>query len=259
MSIRLNAVALSIVLATGSVAVNASPGGVGASTEATQILNNIQLGLGVTQQTKAAVELVASTIMHTRNWKQLLLSNLPLGMGAVMATVGDLGREVNEFQKYQQSLQQAGSSLEQLKSSFDIRMVQSNLQGVSFTDYVKMEAARIASGDKQAKQRLDTERSIIERANADLSAAIANSGSYSAAVGAVEGIGMMNAQMNQLVQQNARLASIMANAAGSEQFYQREKDLAIRADGLGTSTQLQSITQKRTEDQLKAIELIKAK
>ncbi len=224
-SIRVSSIAAAIALAVVSPGSNASPAGMtGVATESTQVLNNIELAIQTLKQIRSMEELIQSTILHTKNWRQLLLTNLPLGQGDVVASTGDLAHEIGEFQRYQTSLATAGSSLEQLRQVFDARTVQASLRGTSFTEYINQEAVRVSEGNKQARQRLLTEKSIIDRANMDLTIAVANSENIHLAKGPTEALGMLNRQVNQLVQQNARTSQIIANATGTEQALAKEKE-----------------------------------
>jgi len=232
----------------------ASPGGVGGATEATQILNNVQLGTQTLKQIRSMEELITSTVYHVKNWKQLLLTNLPLGQGDVMATLGDLNREINNFQNYQSSLQRAGSSLQQLNQVFDARTVQASLRGVTFQDYLNIEARRVSDGDLQARQRLETERRIVEAANQDLQSAVANSGQFDNAKGPTEAIGMLNTQVNQLVQQNARTAIIMANATGTEQALAKKKESEAAARTADTATRMKEAEAAKASEIQSAID-----
>lgn len=250
---RASTIFLAAAIAAFGTTAGASPGGVGGATEVTQILNNVQLGIQTLKQIRSMEELIMSTVYHIKNWKQLLLTNLPLGAGAVVATVGDLNREISNFQNYQASLQRAGSSLQQLNQVFDARTVQASLKGVTFQEYLNIEARRVADGDKQARQRLEAEQKIVEAANADLQSAIANSSSFASAVGPTEAIGMLNAQVNQLVQQNARTAIIMANATGTEQALAKKKEADFAARSADTALRIKEAEEAKTRGNLDAI------
>jgi hypothetical protein len=255
-STKVSSVAVAIAMALGSPGSNASPAGMtGVATEATQLLNNIELATQTLKQIRSMEELIQSTILHTKNWRQLLLTNLPLGQGDVVASTGDLALEIGEFQRYQTSLTNAGSSVEQLRQAIDARAVQASLRGTSFNDYINQEAVRIAEGNKQAKQRLITEKSIIDRANVDLNVAVANSETIHLAKGPTEAIGMLNRQVNQLVQQNARMSQIIANATGTEQALVKEKEAFNTSRA---SDAAQRLRQAETDSHQQSINAIKA-
>lgn len=251
-SIDFKRAALAISLPLVFSASHASPGGVGGATEATQVLNNLQLVASVAQQIETVQNLVQSLIVHKLNWKQLLLSNKQFGITA-FAELGDLGREISEFQRYKDSLTRAGASIDQLKNVYDTRRAEAALRQIPFAQYIANEKAKIVADDARAVQRLETEKSIMERADSDMASVVANSAQFSAADGVVGAVGQLNTQMNQLVQQNARVAQILAHNTGSESYERRQQEITARKKAVDMNEAMQAAEEdkmRQTRDQL---------
>lgn len=191
-------------------------GGAGMATEFTQLANNVELAAGVSQQIKTVAQLAQQYALQLKQFEQQWLAGLPTQAMTVYSTIQGVQKELAAVSRYQQSLVQAGSSVQQLQTLIAQRQAQAKLANMPFDQYVAVQSALIERGDLRAKQRLSNESEVMAQVNEDLSFAREQSGKISGTLGVHQAVNLLNKQMNRMVLQNARVLALMAQERGTE-------------------------------------------
>lgn len=212
---------------------NASATGlVAGATEFTQIANNIEIGFGVEQQIETVAQLVKTYQTTLQVLDQAQRAGKLIKGESIQSSRAALLSEMNSTTRYVTSLANAKASMSDLRSDINQRSVESKIAGLTFRQYVEREAAKVQKGDVRAKQRLATEENLMQQVNEDFEVAKELSGQITQTAGVHESVGLLNSQMNRVIQQNARMTQIMANATGTEQADRMAKETAARDDAV---------------------------
>jgi len=186
------------------------------ATEVTQQLNNIELAAGVSEQIKTVTKLTEQYMLQIRQHAEQVKAGTGFLSGQTWTTVDAVRKEMASVGRYQQSLVQAGSSVQQLQQLLSLRQAHARLANMPFDQYVDVQAAMIERGDRRARQRLANEAEVIRQVNEDLSFAQEQSGKISGTLGVHQAVNLLNKQMNRMVLQNARVLTLMAQERGTE-------------------------------------------
>lgn len=205
-----------IAVACTALTVQSHAAGGGMATEFTQVANNVELATGVSQQIKTVAQLAQQYAVQLQQFKEQLLAGAPTQVMSVVSTIDGVRKELAAVGRYQQSLVQAGSSVQQLQTLISQRQAQAKLANMPFEQYVAVQAAMIERGDLRAKQRLKNETEVMSQVNEDLSFASQQSSQISGTLGVHQAVNLLNKQMNRMVLQNARVLTLMAQERGSE-------------------------------------------
>lgn len=200
-----------LAAATGLLPVFVSAGGAGGggATEATQILNNVQLlkiALDGAVTAKKTVDQY-STQLQQFNLEKLnirSLDGLPAGLGA------DTLKAVNDLARYQQALSALQGSLSRQTSAIEQRVAEARLSGKDWNAYVQSVAADAATNQKRAVERLRYEESLIQQVQSDYEFARNLQSKIPATVGQHQSIQMLNSQMNRVITQNGKLLEVVS-------------------------------------------------
>ncbi len=202
------ALALMVSMAAGHAGGGGSVMGNGGATEITQVLNNGQLIEQVRQQVNTVNQLMQTYRVSYSQLQQQILSGTNLGG----VTLGDVTRVKSDYDRYQGSLRTVGLDLNSLERMFDQRRVDARLQNMTMDQYLERERQRIAQEDAKAKARLAREQALLQQTNDDILIAKQYGDQVGQTIGEHEAIALLNRQMNQLLQQNTRMLTLMANA-----------------------------------------------
>jgi hypothetical protein len=250
-------VSLVALLATAMLKPGFATGAVAGATEPTQIMNNGELMASVSQQIKTVKTLADSYIIQYKELQQAILAGLPLDPRQVMRTVQEVQAEIQSLKNYTASLEAAGASVGQLKADMEGRFVEAKLGKMTFPQYVSAETERIKKGDARAKQRLDAEQALMVKANADMDFASDQASKISSSDGVHASAQQLNTQMNKLIQQNARISTILAHTAGSTEQYMMNKDLNERKEALVYTREVNNARNEATNSRLSEIQSMK--
>jgi hypothetical protein len=209
------AVMVIMAMTMGLPRIASSASAVVGATEVTQWLNNGELVTGVAKQAQTVTQLAQTHIQVLEQVRQQVLAGKQLVGGDLLKSLGSINAEISAVTKYKAQLQNAGASVQQLASAMDARRVEANVKNLPLSDYLKQEAAKIADGDKRAKQRLEAEKHYAQLADDDLIAAKEMSEKITGTEGMHQAISLLNTSVNKMIQQNARMLQIMAYQAGS--------------------------------------------
>ncbi|MEJ8838103.1 hypothetical protein [Ramlibacter sp. AN1133] len=216
-------------------------GAIVGATEPTQIMNNLQLvkvALDGATTASTAVNQYTTQIQQFQTQLANLqrLPQLPEGMGT------DSLRALNDLMRYRGALQQLTGSLGQQQSIMDHRIAEARLSGKGWGSYVASVAADAANKNQRAVERLRYEESVLQQVQSDYSFARDLQGQIPATVGQHQALQLMNAQMNRLITQNAKLLEVL-----SATLAQRSEADAGEAESMTRSLTQQDLLRQRQE------------
>lgn len=197
--------------------------GNGGATEVTQWANNLQLSEGVAQQIKIVAQGVQAYKTQLDQFQAQLKAGFKLDPSSGFGSAQSLQSEISAANKYLSSLDTAGASVSALKNDLNARSVEAKLKGMTMKEYIDSEGLKVQRGDARARQRLDTEAQLTQQVTEDfrvserLSEKITDTDTN-------QSIQLLNLHMNRIIQQNARMTQIMANATGTEQADRMKKE-----------------------------------
>ena len=230
-----------------------SSGAVAGATEFTQILNNSELAVGVTQQMKTVQQLVLTYKTTLDQYKEMLNAGKLLNVDNLLGPLKSIPGEIAAVNDYLKSLKKAGISFEDMKKAIDTRNVEAKLKKLTFEEYIAQEGEKIKQGDKRARQRIEDEEKLIKQVNEDFTIATTLSNEISKTSGVHASMGLLNTHMNRVIQQNARMTQIMA-AAGTRDAIQIKKETDAAENSLKT---LKDMSEKHEKNYQNDLELIK--
>lgn len=198
----------------------ASPGGVIAgATEPTQILNNLELVRVAMDSAQTAGTVISQYTTQLQQYQAQLanlqrLGSLPEGLGS------DAIKSADDLVRYRNALAQLSGSLGQQQSLIEQRLVEARLSGGDWNSYLATVSADAANQNQRALERLRYEQSVLQQVQSDYRFAREVQSQIPATVGQHQALQLMNAQMNRVVTQNAKLLEVVSATV----HQQAEKD-----------------------------------
>lgn len=186
-----------------------SGGVIAGATEPTQILNNLELVKVAMDSAQTAGTVVSQYTTQLQQYQTQLanlqrLARLPEGLG------GDALKSVNDLIRYRNALLQLAGSLGQQQASIEQRLAEARLSGRDWRSYLAAVAADAGRQNQRALERLRYEESVLEQVQADYRFAREVQDQIPVTVGQHQALQLMNAQMNRVVTQNAKLLEVVS-------------------------------------------------
>lgn len=228
--LRANASKLVAIVLSMSYGAASAGGAVAGATEITQILNNLQLVQvamdGATTAQKTAQQYITQVQQYETQLQNIRgLPGLPAGMG------GDAMKAVNDMVRFKQALANLTGSLGQQSRIMQQRMAEARVGGKGWDSYVQQVSADAASGSKRAIERLNYEESVLQQVQSDYQFARNLQDQIPATVGQHQALQLLNAQMNRVVTQNAKMLEVMSGTI-SKQAQDEQKQAEAKARAL---------------------------
>jgi conjugal transfer/entry exclusion protein len=214
----------------------------GCATEVTQVMNNVQMALGVKKQIDTVTQLVETYKVKYAQLAALITAGQSVGR----MTLADVLQISKDLDAYQSALRSVKLDLGSMQSIFDTRQTEAKMLNLSFPDYYKREAARIQNNEQGAKARLQREVQTVQMVKADMQVAQDYSAKVMQSPGEHQDVRLLNSQMNLMLQQLTRLVQLTSEEQLSDRADQQSKDAARRAAALNASQALRD-AQQRTD------------
>lgn len=220
--------------------------GFGGGTEITQLMNNAELIKVAMDSAETAITTVQAYMVQIEQYRNQLLNTVGVDASVLAGNIADATKAYNTLKGYQQSVIGLSGSLSSQMGNLDANQMAAKLLNLSWKDYVQKTANEARLGNERAKLRIQNARSTMEQVDEDYKFVQEQGSAISAAVGQHESIKILNNQMNRLVQQNARIVSMMARAESDV-----EDKVEIANDKLKTANEFDLVLkrQKAIRDQ----------
>jgi len=246
-NIKKGVISLVLLVASHSSFSGAATGG---STEVTQIANNVELIAQVSEQMKTVKTLVDTYYLNIKKYQEMLLAGFKLPGELVATTRQGILAELEAIERYKNGLENASLSAQRLKQILNARSVESKLRNITFSQYVDEERARIQQGDRRARARIDHEVDVMRAVNEDFQRANEYSGFIDKTTGVHQSVAMLNTQMNRVINQNARMLSMMAYETGTKEAVKQTEEAQGRESLLNYMQALRTAKEQNRKAQL---------
>lgn len=188
----------------------------GGATEWTQVANNAELVKVSLDSAQTAATTVQKYMLQLQQYKTQLINTVGVDPGVLAANIRDVQNSYNNLTRYNTALSQLNGSLTTQSNMYDQRFTEAKLLNLSWKDYVQRVGADAQNGNERAKQRLLNEQAAMEQVNRDYEFVREQQSQIAGAEGQHQSIKILNNQMNRLVEQNARIISLLAQSQGSD-------------------------------------------
>ncbi|MDO8277131.1 MAG: hypothetical protein Q7T63_03280, partial [Burkholderiaceae bacterium] len=203
----------------------AAPGG---ALEMTQWLNHMALLDQLSESRAAVSSLVQQYATQVRQFEEQLRAGRAAGAETSGLTLEGLAKETRALSQYGAAFDRLTGGLDRLKQSFDVRLLEARLKNLTLADYAAAEQQAIGSGNARAKARLDTEARMMQSIEEDYRLAQRWGEQISGTEGVHQAMGLMNSQMNRVIQQNARVVQLLAQAQGSDKALKESEEASTQ-------------------------------
>ena len=200
-------------------------GGTAGATEATQIANNVELVAQLAQQVliyKKQLE------QYSTQLQQFARQNID---GAIINNVftkpghNALARELTAATAGLKAFESLHGSVSSLSTEWQKRLVEASTAGISVERYIQIEAERIRKGNENAIKRMETEKRMMTAIEEDYALAKTWGSNIESQSGINQSLGLLNTQMNRMLQQNARIVEMMSREQGI--YKAREEQMQV--------------------------------
>jgi conjugal transfer/entry exclusion protein len=217
--------------------------------EPTQILNNLELVKVAADGALTAAKTVDQYRLQIEQYQTQLtnlvkLPTLPPGLGTdVIKAYSDLTNYKNALTRLQGSLSQQSGAIEQ-------RMAEARLSGRNWQSYVESVAADVANQKGRAIERMRYEESVLSQVQADYDFARNLQAQIPNTVGQQQSLQLLNAQMNRIVTQNAKMLEVISAQIGQSAEMDARK--AVERTQRLSDLEIMRQRQKAIEDRQRA-------
>jgi len=217
--------------------------------EPTQILNNLELVKVASDGAVTAAKTVEQYRLQLEQYQTQLanlarLPALPAGLGA------DVTKAYNDLTSYKVALTRLQGSLGQQTSAIDQRLAEARLSGRGWQTYVQSVASDVANQKDRAIERLRYEEKVLAQVQSDYEFARNLQAQIPATVGQQQSLQLLNAQMNRVVTQNAKMLEVISAQIGTTAEADARK--AVERTQLMTDLELMRQRQRAIEDRQRA-------
>jgi len=198
-------------------------GEIAKASEVTQLMNNAELVMQVKAQIESNAKQVLQYTTQLKQLKQQMEDGVSMATDLLTPGLDGIKQELKVALNTKNAFDKLYGSVDQLQKQWQKRMLEATLKGISTTEYVANEAKRIQQGNQQAIDRMEQEKDVLLQVEEDYSLAKTWGSQISNQRGINSSIGLLNTQMNRLLQQNARMVSIMAQANGRDKAFKEQR------------------------------------
>lgn len=236
-------------LLCGSPVMSKAASAVTGAMETTQILNNLELLKVASDGAVTAAKTVAQYQLQIDQFqtqlKNLLkLPTLPAGLGS------DVVKAYNDLSNYRAAITRLQGSLSTQTSTLEQRLTEARLSGRSWTSYVQSVANDVANQKARAIERLRYEEKVLAQVQSDYDFARNLQDQIPETVGQHQSLQMLNAQMNRVITQNAKMLEVISAQIG--QAAETDAKKAVEKTQLMTDLDIMRQRQQAIESRQRA-------
>lgn len=228
-------VAIVLVCSAGSALAG---GKIAGATEATQLLNNVELGAQVSEATATTNKLIEQyrTQLEQFNIQKLMQKQIDgiIPASALNASIAELAK----IKQARDALTGLRGSLAKIEGSMNARFQEASLQGISWERYVEQEGERLSQKNQRAILRMKEEKAVMDEIAEDHRLVQDYASRIKSTEGVNQSVSLLNTQMNRLIQAQSRIGEIMVKSVGTDvaikeaREAEREKNDMTRMSGM---------------------------
>lgn len=221
---------LVIAMVVPSLASAGGGGGMtGGSTELTQVMNNFQLLKVSADSALTASTTVQQYMNQLKQYELQILNSAGIDPRVLEANIRDAKNAYDTLNNYKNSVERLRGSLSAEAKAYDQRFIEAKLLKLNWSDYLKKVEKDALNGNESAKLRLQREADLMRQVEDDYSYVRQSQSDIKGAAGQHESLKILNGQMNRVIDQNARMISVMASTQTASKVEDAEaKNKALR-------------------------------
>lgn len=193
------------------------------ATEPTQIANNIELALQYAKQIEQYKKQIDQYKTQLLQYERQITDALNVDSALSGLSMSGLNQELGNVRQTQQAFDNLYGTLDNLERDWQARYIDAASMNLPIEDYFAREQDRIRMGNQNAIRRLGNEKRLLDDVEQDYALARQWGSSISGQEGINASLGLLNTQMNRMLQQNARISRILAQANGSDKAVEEQK------------------------------------
>lgn len=207
-----------------------SAGGLGGgSTEITQLANNVQLIQQHAQALLAYKKQIEQFLTQLQQYRAQLTNMINVNSIAKNLGLQGLANDLSKVNETKKAFEKLYGSMDRLSINWQQRFLEASTANLSLEQYAKREIERIKLGSDSAIKRVEQERRLIDSVEEDYSLAKQWGDQIDNQPGLNSSLGLLNTQMNRMLQQNARINQILAQAHGSDKAVEEQRKAESQA------------------------------
>lgn len=125
-----------------------------------------------------------------------------------------VGTEIDNLKRFRNELVKVEGSVDQLKGVWNTRFSLAQRNGITYEQQVLEDAVAYKRKNERAIKRLEQEKQLYAAVEEDYKRAQEWGNKITGTKGIHESAGLLNVQMNQVLQQNARVVQLLAQQQG---------------------------------------------
>lgn len=220
--------------------------GNGGALEVTQWLNGSILGKQLVEVGTTAKTVVDTLGVVRRTYEEAQRQ------GKALMNVGELLTVLKEIESYKSQVRRVMSDVEGMEKAFSARSLEATLARLPFDKYLERQAKLLKDGDVSVRGRIDRERELIAATNADIELAKKMGDKIAGQAGMHESIGLLNSQMNALLQTNIKIADAIQGQS-RDKTGELVKEQMTLEDEAAARDKLNAAFKRKQDAQFKAI------
>lgn len=206
------------------------------------------LGKQVAEQAKTVTSMIDQYKTLVEQMKQMVKAGANPGAG--MSETG-LANETKRLVETKAAFKVLYDDVTKYNQMQEARFSEANQKGMSFHQYMRYEYDAINAGNRRAVERLKQEERMLQAIQDDHAAASRWAGQIEGTEGIHQAVGLLNAQLNRYVQQQARVTQLLAQAQGSDKAVVEQEKARHAANARRL---LQAVTQHNARTQAEVVE-----
>ncbi len=231
------------VIASSPASIAASS--VAGALEPTQIMNNLELVKVASDGAITAAKTVEQYRLQIEQYQTqvtnlMKLPNLPAGLAT------DALKAYNDLTGFKSALTKLQGSLTMQTGAIEQRLTEARLSGRNWQSYVQNVASDVANQKSRAIERLKYEEKVLNQVQSDYDFARNLQSQIPATVGQQQSLQMLNAQMNRVITQNAKMLEVISAQIGQSAEVDAKK--AVERTQQISDLELMRQRQKAIED-----------
>jgi len=213
-----------VVMALVAVVSPAYAGGpAGGALEVTQWFNRGTMLSQLEQQIQQVAALASQYSTQLQQYQTQIKAGLNISNVLPGVNLQGLVVEVNNVIKFKKSLDAIAGDVSKLSTDWQSRLIEAQMGKMTLSQYAQQQSELLSQGNQRAISRIQNEQRMFAAVQDDYEVANQYASKISETSGVQESMGLMNTQMNRLIQQNARMVALAAQAQGSDKANEEAK------------------------------------
>lgn len=222
-NVVVKSLAFAVLSATNYVYAGGPTGG---ALEVTQWFNRGTMLSQLEQQVQQAATLASQYSTQLQQYQTQIKAGLNIANVVPGLNLDGLVKEIQNVSQYKKAIDAVAGDVNSLSTTWKSRLIEAQLGNMTLDQYAKYQGDLIAQKNQRAISRIENEQRMFSSVQEDYSLANEYASRISSTSGIHESMGLMNTQMNRLIQQNARMVALAAQAQGSDKA-QAENQKAV--------------------------------